>query len=83
MKRQLEIGAIFESNRGRLVLKLDAVPVAAEWSGWVSLHPVAPALPPGRKVSPGMPPAPPSAGGDAQDDDIPFLSSSPTTTRTP
>lgn len=74
MKRQLEIGAIFESNRGRLVLKLDAVPVSSEWSGWVSLHPVAASLPPGRKASPGMPPAPPPIDDatDNPDADVPF-----------
>lgn len=75
MKRQLEIGAIFESNRGHLVLKLDAVPVSAQWSGWVSLKPCFPELPPGRKVSPGMPgmPAAPDEEQDAEaDEDRPF-----------
>ena len=72
MKRQLEIGAVFESNRGRLVLKIDAVPVSAEWSGWVSLKPCAPALPPDRQASPGMPPAPPEQPGENPDEDMPF-----------
>jgi len=38
-KRTLPIGAVFESAGGRLVLKLDAVPVSADWSGWVALKP--------------------------------------------
>ncbi len=36
-KRTIVIGALFESEHGRLVLHLDAVPVSRDWSGWVAL----------------------------------------------
>ena len=64
-KRTLPIGAVFESPLGRLVLKLDAVPVAAGWSGWVALKPSGPELPP---VMPATPPEQPP-GGDTMPDE--------------
>jgi hypothetical protein len=73
VKRTLPIGAVFESSRGNLVLKLDAVPVSAEWSGWVALKPCAPALPPGRRMPPGMPAAPSTPPAESpEDDEAPF-----------
>lgn len=35
-KRYVNIGTLFESEDGRLSLKVDAIPVNPEWSGWVS-----------------------------------------------
>ena len=35
-KRYLNVGTVFENDDGRLSLKLDAVPVGQEWSGWIS-----------------------------------------------
>ena len=37
-KRYLTVGAIFESEDGRLSLKLDGMPVSPEWSGWISFY---------------------------------------------
>lgn len=35
-KRYINVGTVFEDDQGRLSLKLDAVPVGQEWSGWIS-----------------------------------------------
>jgi len=35
-KRYLNVGTVFEDDQGRLSLKLDAIPVGQEWSGWIS-----------------------------------------------
>ena len=40
MKRSIFIGSGFTDREGRLYLRLDAVPVSQEWSGWLTLHPV-------------------------------------------
>lgn len=72
VKRTLPIGAIYESAKGRLVLRLDAVPTMRDWSGWAALHPVGQALPPGRKLPPGFPAAPPPVDGPDPDADVPF-----------
>ena len=71
-KRTVQVGTIFESVNGRLVMKLDCVPTSRDWSGWVALRPCAPALPAGRQVSPGMPPAPEEQPGENPDEDMPF-----------
>ena len=36
-KRYMTVGKVFESEGGGLSLKLDALPVVPEWSGWISL----------------------------------------------
>lgn len=35
-KRYINVGSVFETDKGQLSLKLDAVPVGQDWSGWVS-----------------------------------------------
>jgi hypothetical protein len=35
-KRYVNVGSVFENDKGQLSLKLDSVPVGTEWSGWVS-----------------------------------------------
>ncbi len=57
-KRTVAVGSIYESSGGKLVLRIDAIPVSPDWSGWMQLKPCFPELPPGRRASPGMPPAP-------------------------
>jgi len=37
-KNYLNVGKAFTDDQGRLSLKLDAVPVTPEWSGWLSLY---------------------------------------------
>lgn len=39
VKRTLPVGTIYESTGGKLVLRLDAIPVATEFSGWMQLRP--------------------------------------------
>jgi len=60
-KRTIIIGSLYVSKNGNQVIKLEAIPVSRDFSGWISVRPITPSppsLPPGRKVSPGMPPAP-------------------------
>ena len=35
-KRYQNVGSVFENEDGRLSLKLDAIPLGPEWSGWIS-----------------------------------------------
>lgn len=37
-KRYMTIGKVFVSDKGNMSLKLEAVPVGQEWSGWVSFY---------------------------------------------
>jgi len=37
-KRTLNIGAVMESDDGRLALKLESIPCAPEWNGWVNFY---------------------------------------------
>ena len=37
-KRYMTVGKVFESEGGGLSLKLDALPVVPEWSGWLSFY---------------------------------------------
>lgn len=69
-KRTVPIGTVFESDNGKFSARLELVPVLPGWSGFVAFREV---LPPGRKVSPGMPadPIEEQAGPDP-DEDIPF-----------
>lgn len=39
-KRFQKCGSAFSDDQGRISLKLDAVPVGQEWSGWLSLYDV-------------------------------------------
>lgn len=57
-KHQAEVGAIFESDAGALVVKIDAIPLSRDWSGYMRAIPCAPSLPPGRRQPKGFPPPP-------------------------
>lgn len=46
-KRYLTVGAVFENDEGHLSMKLEAVPVGTEWSGWLSFY-----IPKEREASP-------------------------------
>lgn len=39
-KLRAEVGAIFAAPSGRQSIKLDLVPVAKEWDGWLAVAPV-------------------------------------------
>lgn len=82
-KVRIEVGALFLSKAGKVVVKLDAIPVASQWSGYLAAEPCAaaaaatvpsaPTLPPGRRISPGMPPPPEIQPEDSNpDEDVPF-----------
>lgn len=77
-KRHVRIGKAFTDDQGRISIKLDSIPVGPDWSGWLSLYEPRrddeprQQLPPGRRASPGMPPASPSTRDNGEDDDIPF-----------
>lgn len=58
-KQRIECGAIYQSSSGSLVVRIEALPVSKDFDGWLATVPVAPVMPPGRRCSPGMPPAPP------------------------
>lgn len=32
-------GAAFKNEQGRIVLKIDTIPVTQEWSGWLTIYP--------------------------------------------
>lgn len=79
-KRYANVGTVFESEDGRLSLKLDTIPVGPGWSGYISFYvpngrddqsPQRQALPDGRNQQRSMPPAPEKAP-DGDEDNIPF-----------
>lgn len=77
-KRYTKVGTVFEDDQGRMSLKLDAVPVGPDWSGWISFF--APqdnsGQPQQRQAQTAAParPAPPAPADHdfPEDDDIPF-----------
>jgi hypothetical protein len=36
-KRYLNVGKVFEHDKGGFTIKLESLPVGPEWSGWLSL----------------------------------------------
>ena len=38
-KSYTKVGAAFTDDQGRISIKLDYIPVHADWSGWLSLYP--------------------------------------------
>jgi hypothetical protein len=84
-KRYTNVGKAFMDDQGRISLKIDAIPVGPEWSGWLSLYPInkdgqqprtatrQDQMPPGRQQQRTMPPAPAEAPWENEgEDDIPF-----------
>lgn len=37
-KRYVQVGACFESDEGRLSVKLETIPIGPGWSGWLSFY---------------------------------------------
>lgn len=71
-KRYINVGSVFENDKGSLSLKLDSVPVSPEWSGWISFYePKERDQSQSRPVQNSLPPAPAAVVMD-QSDDIPF-----------
>ena len=72
-KRYQNCGSVFTGEDGRMSMKLDALPVSKDWSGFLSFYPVE------RKEQPEAPPAGRYENAEAVhaavregDDDIPF-----------
>lgn len=80
-KQFMNVGKGFTDDSGRISIKMNAIPVGPEWSGWISLYPAKEreqayqrtevATRP-RNAVPGMPAAPPPAPVNHDEDDIPF-----------
>ncbi len=68
-KRTVQVGTIFESANGRLVMKLECLPTSKDWSGWIAFRPCVSVLPPMRRVSPGMPDAPAQTDEEDEEDE--------------
>lgn len=74
-KRYFNVGSVFVDGNGRRSIKLDAVPVGQEWSGWLSEYEVDREQGKGRarqESETGRPPREPDAGTSASEDDVPF-----------
>lgn len=63
-KRFVKVGALFTSDKGEMSVKLDALPLGPEWSGWLKFYPV-------KSASRGAG-REPAAGAAGEPDDIPF-----------
>lgn len=79
-KQFSRVGTVFESEDGRLSLKLDTIPIGPGWSGFIQFYDPKPyeggerqsdRMPPERRASHGMPPAP-AATNDDEDENLPF-----------
>lgn len=70
-KNYLDVGKAFEDDQGRLSIKLSAIPVGPDWSGWLSLY--EPKLKE-QRPAPRQAPSRPAAGvrPETDTDDIPF-----------
>ena len=76
-KQYLTVGKCFTDEQGRQSLKLDALPVTQEWSGWLSLYPIKDRqpqdrMPEGRQQQRSMPPAPTATADDQEEEDLAF-----------
>ena len=69
-KRYATVGTVFESEDGRLSLKLDTIPIGPGWSGYIAFYDPKDSKDGNRPVQRSIPPAPPATNHD--DDDIPF-----------
>lgn len=64
-KRYVTVGTVFENEKG-LYMKLDALPLSKDWSGFISFY-----TPKARDGAP-APAAPQPSGDDFHSDPIPF-----------
>ena len=78
-KNYLTVGKCFTDEQGRQSLKIEAMPVTPEWSGWLSLYPAKERqpqdrMPEGRQQQRSMPPAPTTTAANHDDDNesLPF-----------
>jgi len=77
-KHYQKVGTVFESEDGRLSLKLDTLPVGPQWSGYLSFFEPRPrdarSVPGhgGRSADQNGAPPPPDVRAEDVDDDIPF-----------
>lgn len=73
-KHYQKVGTVFESEDGRLSLKLDTLPVGPHWSGYISFfEPRSREERAQARMASKFPPPPPVVPAEeAEDDDIPF-----------
>lgn len=72
-KRYQKCGIAMTDEDGRLSLKLEAMPVTPDWSGWLNLYPKKDYDAPQRQNTPPMEPIRQQpAGATAGHDEIPF-----------
>ena len=38
-KRYMNVGTVFQNDEGQLSMKLDAIPISKEWSGFINFYP--------------------------------------------
>jgi single-stranded DNA-binding protein len=74
-KRYVNVGSVFQDDQGRMSLKLEAMPVGPEWSGWLAFY--EPKQQDGIQTQQRPPqaqarPAPAALPDDDDGDDIPF-----------
>lgn len=71
-KRYVTCGKAFTDEQGRVSLKIEALPVGLNWSGWLSLYPVENQAP-RQQPDPRPKSATPAPAEDfKEEDDIPF-----------
>ena len=61
-KRYQKCGAAFTDDQGRISIKLEALPISTDWTGWIGLYEP--------RDEQQAPPAPPAA--DPLNEDVPF-----------
>jgi hypothetical protein len=37
-KRYLNVGSVFENDKGEMSMKIEAIPAGQDWNGWVSFY---------------------------------------------
>lgn len=66
-KRYVNVGAVFENDKGQMSLKLETIPVGPNWSGWISFY-----EPKAKDSAQATSTIRPSGGVADFEDDIPF-----------
>lgn len=71
-KRYLTVGAVFKHDDGGMSMKLEALPVSKDWSGWLSFYEPKAFGDSGNASTPRARESAPAASESQDDSDIPF-----------
>jgi hypothetical protein len=74
-KRYMNVGTVFQNDEGQLSMKLDAIPISKDWSGFINFYPPKDRTVDSTPASRKMHGSAPNPGHHQQDDDgdsIPF-----------